>query len=411
MITNPFVTQIRACCLSMAAVVLVGCESRNSDAQNDAAAARADQASAPACTTDSVSRLLLTTLTSMHSRNPVPALSAAIQVPSRMAAPATAVTGVVSLPNGRPLNDNDRFLAGSVGKTFFAALALRRASRGQLQLDDPLSKLLPTANVPAFAWITPRMLLTHTSGIGEYDGAFMGALVSEPLRPRTTSDWLGVIQRHPPAQSEAGTFRYSDLNYVVLAMVLDAGEPDGAYLAIDSAYLQPLGLTHTAPSVTVRIDGLVSGYEDVNSLFSTDAMVRNGALIYNPQFEWGGGGYVSTPRDLVKWMVALRQGAAFPDTLWSSVIAKPAGVADTARHWRGMGVHVDSGALGMTFGHSGYMPGYVSWMRWYERLGVSVALQTSATDPARLVDDGFDWMDSMAVAVSAQCAASRGTKK
>lgn len=85
--------------------------------------------------------------------------------------------------------------------------------------------------------------------------------------------------------------------------------------------------------------------------------------------------------------------------------AKPAGVADTAHHWRGMGVHVDSGALCMTFGHSGYMPGYVSWMCWYDRLGVSVALQASATDRARLVDDGFDWMDSMAVAISAQCAA------
>lgn len=182
------------------------------------------------------------------------------------------------------------------------------------------------------------MLLTHTSGIGEYDVEFMTSLVCEPLRERTARDRLGVIRRYPPIKSDAGKFRYSDLNYVVLAMVLDGRVTDGAYCAIDSAFLQPLGLAHTWPSVTPRIDGLVEGYEDANSLFGTATTMRDGALIRNPQFECGGGGFVSTPRDLARWMAALRQGTAFPDTLWPAAVAKPAGVADTAHHRRGMGM-------------------------------------------------------------------------
>lgn len=178
---------------------------RRGGERNDAAAARANQAISSAGAIDSMSQLLLRTLTAMHHRNPVPALSAAVQVPSRMALPATAAVGVVSVPDGTPVNANDRFLAGSIGKTFFAALALRRASRGELQLDTPLTSFLPTSNVPAFAWTTPRMLLTHTSGIGEYDVEFMTSLVREPLRERTARDRLGVIRRYPPIKSDAGT--------------------------------------------------------------------------------------------------------------------------------------------------------------------------------------------------------------
>ena len=106
-------------------------------------------------------------------------------------------------------------------------------------------------------------------------------------------------------------------------------------------------------------------------------------------------------------MVAFRTGQAFPDSLWPTVVAKPAGLADSARHWRGMGVHVDSGALGVTFGHSGYMPGYVSWMRWYEATGISVAMQANATDSLRLPDDGFDWADSLMVVTAARCVTAR----
>lgn len=339
----------------------------------------------------------------MHQRNPVPGISAAVFVSSQMSVPSTAVVGESAFEGGHTLTADDRFLAGSVGKMFFAGLALRRAGAGALLLDVPLATLLPQHNVPAFAWITTRMLLTHTSGMGEYDGEFMTQLIREPLRVRSANDWLGVVRRNPPLRTDAGTFRYSDMNYVVLAMVLDDGEVDGAYRAIEREFLRPLKLQGTVPSVSPVIERMVVGYDGAKSMFGADAMMRDGQLIYNPQFEWGGGGFASTPHDLAIWIAAFRGGRVFPDSLWSHVVARPPGVADSASHWRGMGVHVDSGALGFTYGHSGYMPGYVSWVRWYESAGISVALQTNASDAERLPDDGFDWADSIAVYVASQC--------
>ncbi|MEO6444284.1 MAG: serine hydrolase domain-containing protein [Gemmatimonadaceae bacterium] len=355
------------------------------------------------CTEDSVGTDLRSVLGAMVARNPVPAVGVAVFVPSQWKAPVTAELGMTEIGGGHPLTPDDRFLAGSVGKTFFAALALRRAAAGHLPLDSSLATLLPRVRIPALAWITPRMLLTHTSGVGEYDREFMTVLVQQPLRERQPDDWLDVLRRSPPAVSDTGVFRYSDLNYVLLAMVLDAGVTNGAYESIASEYLRPLGLSGTVASTSPRVDGLVGGYESAGSMFGRDAMLHEGALIYNPQFEWGGGGFASTPRDLARWMAAFRLGEAFPSSEWPAVIAKPAGVPDSAMHWRGMGIHVDSGALGVTLGHSGYMPGYVSWMRWYEPLGVSISMQSNATDTLRLRDDGFDWLDSIAVRVAARC--------
>lgn len=368
-----------------------GCDGSDRSASGDSVTSLANQA----CASDSFAKDASDIIARVRQGNPVPGVSAALFIPSLMTQPVTATAGSSAILNGHPLTANDRFLTGSVGKTFFAALALRLPGTGTLSLDAPVERYLPDAAVPAFAWITPRMLLSHISGIGEYDGAFMTSLIQEPLRTRERNDWLDVIRRNPPARAAAGTFRYSDLNYVVLAMVLDAVTPSGAYVAINNEFLQPLGLTGTVPSIAPRVPELVAGYDGSGSMFGADAMMKDGSLVYNPQFEYGGGGFASTPRDLAVWMAAFRQGKAFPGSLWAKVIARPSSLPDTAISWRGMGIHVDSGARGMTFGHSGYMPGYVTWMRWYERSGISVAMQVNSSDRARLKDDGFAWLDSL----------------
>lgn len=382
----------------------MACRERAASSTHQADGARTTAQPTLSCSPDALTRAVTSLLTDVHTRNPVPAISASVFVPAAMTDPVATTVGSTALTGGRALRADDRFLAGSVGKMFFAALALQRSADGDFALDRPLRDLLPGINITAFAWITPRMLLSHRSGIGEYDGAFMQALISDPLRPRRANDWLDVIRRAPPVAADTARYRYSDLNYVLLAMALDRAIPSGVYDAIAERYLAPLGLRGTVPSNTPTIDELVSGYDGANSMFGQDAMMRDGALVYNPQFEFGGGGFASTPRDLARWMAHFRQGQAFPDSLWPMVRAKPVGTADSVRSWRGLGVHVDSSAIGWTYGHSGYMPGYVSWVRWYDALGVSVAIQTNASDTIRLKDDGFVWADSLALRTARACA-------
>ena len=60
-------------------------------------------------------------------------------------------------------------LAGSTGKTFFAAVAVQMIEAGQLDLKAPISKYLGSrpwfSRLPNARDITVRHLMTHTSGL------------------------------------------------------------------------------------------------------------------------------------------------------------------------------------------------------------------------------------------------------
>ena len=60
------------------------------------------------------------------------------------------------------------FQTGSVGKQFAATAVMMLVEEGKVNLDDPISKYLP--GTPA-SWkeITVRNLLTHTSGVADYE--------------------------------------------------------------------------------------------------------------------------------------------------------------------------------------------------------------------------------------------------
>ena len=174
--------RVRDVVISLAVLV---CVSACSGASRDSANGSSKRQPSLRCDAESLSIDLHTVLEAMLLRNPVPGISAAVQIPSLMDVPVTSTVGVSSLSGGHALSPADRLLAGSVGKTFFAAAALRRVGAGDLQLDQPVSRYLSGTGVTAFDWITPRMLLTHTSGIGEYDGPFMESLIREPMRERT----------------------------------------------------------------------------------------------------------------------------------------------------------------------------------------------------------------------------------
>ena len=101
----------------------------------------------------------------------------------------------------------------------------------------------------------------------------------------------------------------------------------------------------------------------------------DGRFAMDPQFEWTGGGIASTTRDLARWGKLLYEGRAFPDSLLPTMLdAVPAKLGPGTRY--GLGVIVrDSTPLGRVWGHSGYMPGYLTEMMYFPDLKAAVALQ------------------------------------
>src|SRR4029079_3410503 len=88
----------------------------------------------------------------------------------------TGTYGLADRDAGTPVTDQTVFCLASLGKTLVASLALGLVEEGRLELDVPIARVIPEG--PASAVVTPRMLLTHTSGCPDrYDTPAVAALM------------------------------------------------------------------------------------------------------------------------------------------------------------------------------------------------------------------------------------------
>ena len=97
--------------------------------------------------------------------------------------------------------------------------------------------------------------------------------------------------------------------------------------------LDPLRLHGTVPSHRPEVPGLVNGYAGPENPFGAfDATMPDGQrLAFNPQFEWGGGGFASTALDLSRWTRAVHAGDVIPEELNADFRIGPAAPLGPAR--------------------------------------------------------------------------------
>jgi D-alanyl-D-alanine carboxypeptidase len=298
-------------------------------------------------------------------------------------------TGVADRASQAPLKPDDLMMAGSAGKTFFAALALQLIEAGRLELDAPIAKYLAAkpwfSRLPNAKDITVRMLMTHTSGLVRYEmnPKFTADLRAQPDKTWTPDEEIAyLLDSTPPFAAGAG-WDYSDTNYIVLGVIMEQITGTTVYDEVRRRFLGPLKLTHVVPTTSRRIAGLVQGYAGTRDpLGLPDEVISGGQFVVNPQFEWTGGGYATSAGDLARWGHALYAGSALTASARTLMIdaAVPARLGPETRY--GLGVIVRPATpAGRAWGHSGFFPGYLTELLHLPDAGVTLAIQvnTSAT--------------------------------
>jgi D-alanyl-D-alanine carboxypeptidase len=285
------------------------------------------------------------------------------------------------------LRPSDRLMQGSVGKTYVAAVAVQLVQEDKLSLDTRISRYLGTrpwfSRLPNANAITVRDLMRHTSGLVryEFDERFTKALTANPMREWTPEQEIAfVLDQRPPFAAGAG-WEYSDTNYIVLGLILEQITGERYYDLLRTRLLTPLALRNTIPISGPTVAGLAQGYAGKKNVFGgSEAMLVNGSMIINPAFEWTGGGIASTSEDLARWGKLLYEGKAFDASLLPRVFdAVPAKLGPNTKY--GLGVIVRDSPLGVTYGHSGFFPGYATEMLYVPSSGIAVAIQVNTSDP------------------------------
>lgn len=139
-----------------------------------------------------------------------------------------------------PITDQTVFYAASISKQFTALAAVQLHLAGKLDLDGDIRQWLPDFHRHSSA-ITPRMLLTHTSGV--LDSMSLRKLDGKNIATEAT--WQRLI-RQPVLNFAPGTDAfYSNGGYQVLAELVQqaSGQRFAAYL--EDNILAPLGMRDT----------------------------------------------------------------------------------------------------------------------------------------------------------------------
>jgi D-alanyl-D-alanine carboxypeptidase len=158
--------------------------------------------------------------------------------------------GVADVDRGNPVRPGMRQRVGSITKTFVATTILQLVAERRLTLDDPIGRRLPAGVVPRHLGrqVTVRMLLNHTSGIGNYTDTLLATLDDAFETGRTTypaRELARIGLARPVTGAPGAAWSYSNTNYVLLGMVIEKATGHPYQREVTRRILRPLGLRGT----------------------------------------------------------------------------------------------------------------------------------------------------------------------
>ena len=184
-------------------------------------------------------------------------------------------------------------------KQFTAASILLLSEGGRLKLEDRARKWLPSLPKSAEP-ITIRHLLTHTSGLIDYED-----VIPETFKPQLhDADVLRLLESQDRTYFRPGSdYRYSNSGYALLALIVERASGRTFATFLRERIFQPLGMSNTV----AYEDGISTvstrafGYTEEQGRWNRTDQSQTSAVL-------GDGGIYSSIDDLAKWDAALYDG-------------------------------------------------------------------------------------------------------
>ncbi|WP_203856130.1 serine hydrolase domain-containing protein [Plantactinospora mayteni] len=286
-------------------------------------------------------------------------------VPGAVAAARTGrqswigAAGIADLAQARPIRPWSRHRVGSITKTFVSTTLLRLVDEGALGLDDQVGRWLPDL-VPGVLGqrVTVRMLLNHTSGIGNYTDVLLDSLSavervgSTPYSPaELVSIGLGLPRTGEPGE----VFGYSNTNYILVGLVIERVTGNPATDEVTRRVIWPLRLADTYfPGGDRTIRGPHAG------AYFAPLGVRNFGE-YGMTWAWTAGELIATMDDLNRFFRALLGGRLLSAaTLAEMLSTVPFDPEAPEFGGYGLGIYRTATPCGEVWGHDGGVIGQLT---------------------------------------------------
>ena len=286
----------------------------------------------------------------------------------------------------------DHFRIGSNTKTFVVSVLLQLVAEGKIALDDPLRRFQLGVSIPNAGGITVRELCNMRSGLYEaYDTPQFAALNGKVLKNFNHRMLVAWAVQHKPYFAPNQGYRYSNTNYILLGLIIEAITKDSVANEIRKRLIEPFGLAQTSfPQVDTMPEPWVRGYGlDKNGEWQDVSNTVPAA------FTWSAGAMISAVGDIRRWIKLYATGQASGQATYRDLIDCIPFLGNTSF---GLGITCSAG----WYGYTGALPGYntgdyyspstgmtiLAWIDYQAPQPVEGVASVMVRDIARIVTPG-----------------------
>ena len=225
----------------------------------------------------------------------------------------TGYYGMANFKEKKQIDSSSVFQLASVSKQFTATAIMMLYERGQLRLDDKVTKYFP--DFP-YKYVTIEQLLNHTSGLPSYfylaEKKWNGVSLPE------NEDIMDLFEQHKPYRyfRPGRSFKYSNSGYIVLASIIEKVTGGTLNNFMQKNIFKPLNMNNTFVFRASR-DSVSN-----NQLLGYRGAGWRKRKVIDPYWEdaiTGDKNVYSNTIDLYKWMKGLNAGKIVSDSTLSKM--------------------------------------------------------------------------------------------
>ena len=226
--------------------------------------------------------------------------------------------------------------------------------------------------------ITLVQLASHTSGLFDYfaDPDYNIRVFNEPDHHWTPQEILDEFVLEPYFEPGA-RYKYSNTNFVLLGMVIEAATGDTLGKVLSDRFLEPLGLAHTfVQSAGPPAPGSARAYlQRPTGPVGLDDGTDYRPTLGSATVAYGAGDIVATSADLADWARTLYGGNLLsPESL---TLMTNYNYSSSSRGEYGLGTRTRVFDGVRMFGHTGSLRGFAAAMWHYPGVDLTIVVLTN----------------------------------
>jgi CubicO group peptidase (beta-lactamase class C family) len=254
-----------------------------------------------------------------------------------------------------PNTTDTRFMIGSISKPLTAMLTLVQVQKGLISLDGKVADYLPEFKGKPAGVVTIRQLLSHTSGMPNYD-------IIKDFFPRISrqyfdrSDYIKLYMDSALAFTPGTKYNYSSWGYFTLGYILEriSGKPYSQLMkedVFDKLDMRNSGSYYHTQVVSKRATGYDYSVEGYNS---SDFRDQSNTM--------GTGDIYSTVEDLFKFHLGISNNTLIDKKLTDMMLTPGIKPADYGLGWFNKSFnYTDTDSVRANF-HLGMTDGFIAFM-------------------------------------------------